>query len=425
MGLKLKGPAGEDPVSSISSGNVAGSANSTAASQQRNGPNSLNASPASALKRKQHTPLQTPNKKLRLDEQTPSSLKKSVTFAEDTKESDKIKEAKKAKAAAKKKKAPKKAPETKADFSLEPALAYLRQWRTDRESWKFNKNHQTLLIKYLFDAEKVPSSEIPIFYEYIRDLKGAVRTRLRETAQEIKKEDMEKGSAAFPSSTKDKETKQKEYQAAVQEFIQVQQQERQKRLQSTQSANAKRSFDEAELVIRVATPEVKQRLLKRIRSEMVLDELSDSESTASTDTTMTTTSTTSSTAQKEATAGDEPSAAAKSNDGSLQPAKRRRLRKVRTEIEDDESSDDSSSDDEADSSDDDDDEKEKKGGDDSSSSSSSDDDSDEEMDTPAGLDDNESSSSSSSSSGGSDSESGDSDDDEDSAGDSSDDSDED
>ena len=123
LGLKLKGPAGEDPVSSISSGNVAGSANSTPASQQRNVPNSLNASPASALKRKQYTPVETPNKKLRLDEETQSgsSLKKSVTFAEDTKKAEKIKEAKKAKAAAKKKKAPKKTPETKADFSLEPA----------------------------------------------------------------------------------------------------------------------------------------------------------------------------------------------------------------------------------------------------------------------------------------------------------------
>lgn len=421
MGLKLKGPAGEDPVSSISSGNVAGSANSTPASQQRNGPSSLNASPASALKRKQHTPLQTPNKKLRLDEQTPSgssTLKKSVTFSEDTKVSDKITEAKKAKAAAKKKKAPKKATETKVDFSLEPALAYLRQWHTDRASWKFNKNHQTLLIKYLFDAEKVPSAEIPIFYEYIRDLKGAVRTRLRETAQEIKKEDMEQGVKGFPSSTKDKETKQAEYQQAVSEFIQNQQELRQQRLQDAAKANGKRTFDEAELVIRLANPEVKQRLLKRIRAEMVLDELSDSESTTSTDTTMTSTSTTSSTAQKELAAADEPSAAAKSSDGSLQPAKRRRLRKVRTAVDDDESSDDSSSDDDSDASDD-----EESGDEDSSSSSSSDDDSDEEVETPAGLDENESSSSSSSSSG-SDSESGASDDEKDSPSDDNDDSDE-
>ncbi|KAM7207624.1 hypothetical protein V8F20_002102 [Naviculisporaceae sp. PSN 640] len=413
LGLKLKGPAaGEDPISAPSSGNAPG--HPTQASQQRNGQNSLNASPASALKRKPQAPLQTPSKKIRLDHQTPASApstKKSVKFADDTKEAVKPEKEKKPKQP-KKKKEPKKKDETpKADFSLEPALTYLRQWHTARESWKFNKNHQTLLIKYLFDADKVPSADIPIFYQYIRDLKGFVRTRLRETAQEIKKQDMEQGVEAFPASVKDKEEKQKEYEAVISDFLKAQQEFQQQRQQNGTDANRKRTFDEVELVIRVATPEVKQRLYKRIRAEMVLDELSDSENTISTDTTMTTTSTTSSTADKEAAASGEglPKRAApsKPSDGPTQPAKRRRLRKVRTDISDDESSSDSSSDDDSDSSESEDDDDKSEAEDDSSSSSSSDSDSDsdEEMvSTAEGAEGDESSSSSSSSSSESESE---------------------
>ncbi|KAK4219753.1 hypothetical protein QBC37DRAFT_409685 [Rhypophila decipiens] len=418
LGLKLKGPAaGEDTVSAPSSGNATG--HPTQASQQRNVQNPMTASPASALKRKQQAPLQTPSKKIRLDEQPPASApstlkrQKSVTFTEDTKEVAKAEKEKKPKQP-KKKKEPKKqkkkneAPQS--DFSLEPALAYLRQWHTDRQSWKFNKNHQTLLIKYLFDPEKIPSADISTFYLYIRDLKGFVRTRLRETAQEIKKQDMEQGAEAFPASTKNKETKQKEYEAALSDFIKTQQQLQQLRQQneggaSVTNANGKRTFDEVELVIRIANPEVKQRLLKRMRAEMVLDELSDSESTMSTDTTMTTTSTTSSTADKQIANGDDAvakrPAPVKLNDGSTQPAKRRRLRSIRTEVRDDESSSDSDSDDESGSSDSSDDDDDEKSGDeeDSSSSSSSDDDSDEEMvSNPEQAEGDESSSSSSSSS---------------------------
>lgn len=414
LGLKLKGPAaGEDPVPAPSSGNATG--HPTQASQQRNGQNPLNSSPASALKRKPQAPLQTPSKKIRLDQQTPASApstKKSVKFADGTKQVVKPEKEKKAKQP-KKKKEPKKKSETpKADFSLEPALTYLRQWHIARQSWKFNKNHQTLLIKYLFDAEKVPSPDILIFYQYIRDLKGFVRTRLRETAQEIKKQDMEQGEEAFPSSTKDKETKQKEYEAVISDVLKAQHEAQQQMQQNGTNANGKRTFDEVEFVIRVATPEVKQRLYKRIRAEMVLEELSDSESTISTDTTMATTSTASSAADKEVAASSEGlpkrAAPAKPSDGPTQPTKRRRLRKVRTDISDDDSSSDSSSDDDSESSDstDDDDDDKSDGEDDSSFSSSSDSDSDEEMaSTPEESEGDESSSSSSSSSSESESES--------------------
>jgi hypothetical protein len=333
-------------------------------------------------------------------------LKKSVSFAGDTKDSAKEK-AKPKKAKSKK---PKKASSTaKSDFSLEPSLVYIRQWHTERDSWKFNKNHQTLLIKYLFDGDKVPSADIPIFYQYIRDLKGFVRTRLRETAAEIKKKDMEAGAGAFPATLKDKETKQMEYEETISRFLQDLQQHQQRRQlnsDSPKNANGKRTLDEVEYVLRVATPEIKQRLLKRIRAELVVDELSDSEESSSTsaategaETTATGTSSSSASSGRDATttaagaAGTTATTATTGrSDGSQQPAKRRRLRNVRTAIGDDDSSSSSESG------------SGESGSEESSSESESDE--DEEMDlAPDGAAAAAESSSSSSSSSGSEGES--------------------
>ncbi|KAK3296710.1 uncharacterized protein B0H64DRAFT_390121 [Chaetomium fimeti] len=394
LGLKLKGPSSGEAIPSSAGPNsrVKPSAQTPNAHQTR-----ANGSPASALKRKLPTSAstsnavnaQTPNKKPRRENQsaaepeTPSSLRKSVSFADDTKDSAKEKAGPKK---AKSKKAKKASNATKSDFSLEPSLSYIRQWHTARDSWKFNKNHQTLLIKYLFDEDKVPSADIPIFYQYIRDLKGFVRTRLRETAAETKKKDMEAGAGAFPATLKDKETKQKEYEETISRFLQDLQQHQQRRQSNSDSknSNGKRTLDEVEYVLRVATPEIKQRLLKRIRAELVVDELSDSEeSTTSEATGATPTGTSSSSASSGRGAAVADAATTGRSDGSQQPAKRRRLRNVRTAIDDNDSSSSES-------------ESGESGSEESSSESESE---DEEMDMGVGVAAAESSSSSSSSSG--------------------------
>ena len=380
MGLKLKGPASDEGPTPSSGGPNAGAKHSAQipnAHQTR-----VNGSPAGALKRnwQSSNPVSahTPQKKPRRDEQnTPSSLRKSVSFADGTKETNKTEPKKKKE---KKKKVKKTSDTTKPDTDLEPSLNYLRQWHTARESWKFNKNHQTLLIKYFFDGDKVPSSDTATFYEYIQDLKGFVRTRLRETAAEIKQKDMAEGAGAFPAKIKDKEGKQKEYEETIARFLQELQQHQKDQNGSSRNTNGKRTLDEVEYVLRTTTPEVKQRLLKRIRAELVVDELSDDESTTSTVTTTTTSS-----------SSTEPAAnKSRQSDGSQQPAKRRRLRNVRTDVgDDDSSSSESDSEGEAD----------------DSSSSSSDESEDEEMENAPEGNGAESSSSSSSSSSESESES--------------------
>lgn len=396
LGLKLKGPASGEAIPS-SGGPNAGAKPSPPISNAHAPHARVNGSPASALKRKApasgSTPnavsAHTPNKKPRRDEQaaanhgTPSSAKKSVSFADGTKDNAKVKASEQTKKKPKKKKTTNKAVDApKSDFSLEPSLQYLRQWHSAKESWKFNKNHQTLLIKYIFDGDKIPSSDIPVFYEYIRDLKGFVRTRLRDTAAEIRKKDMEDGAAAFPASIKDKEKKQLEYQETISRFLQDVRLHQKQHNGAITNGNGKRPFDEVEYVIRVATPELKQRLLKRIRAEVVLDELSDSEgSSTSTATEATTTTTSSSTSSGQGATATAAADRNRPSDGSQQPAKRRRLRNVRTDIGDDDSS--SSESDSSDS---------------ESESSSEEESEDEEMDLAPGDDPAESSSSSSSSS---------------------------
>ncbi|KAK4162683.1 hypothetical protein QBC43DRAFT_240948 [Cladorrhinum sp. PSN259] len=416
LGLKLKGASDDSsapaPVPTHTPSNV---------SQAR-----VNGSPASALKRKlppSQTPYnsnsnytQTPNKRLRGGDQTPGSHRKSVSFTADTKTTS-VEPAKKK---AKKPKKPKKEPAPKAETNLEPSLEYLRQWQTSRDSWKFNKNHQTLLIKFIFsDDTKIPSADVPIFYQYIRDLQGAVRTRLRAEAAEISKKDMDQGIGGFPASTKDKETKQAQYEEVISRFL--------KDLSSSSNgtnANGKRSLDETEYVIRTADPVIKQRLLKRIRAEMVRAELgSDSEETTTTETTEvskateTNTTTSSSSSSSAATARQEPAAAdsrPRRTDGSQQPTKRRRLRNVRTDISNGESSSSESDSDGGSSDDESEDEEmgnapgnEDSSDSDSSTSSESSSDSDSESDSDAEANDAaaEESSSSSSSSSSSDSDS--------------------
>ncbi|OTB08981.1 hypothetical protein M426DRAFT_130230 [Hypoxylon sp. CI-4A] len=284
-----------------------------------------------------------------------------------------------------------------APVNLEPALAYLRQWHTDKDAWKFNKNHQTKLLEQVFaDEFTIPAADIHIFYEYIRGLKGAVRTRLRQLASGIKSQDMEQGSGGFPTSKKEMaEKKQKEYQDIIAAYL------------NQTRTPGKRRFDEVDYVLRTSDMEMQRRVVKRMRCENVMDELSDSEETAST--------TTSSTERGSTIPGDSEDARSESavaetdgvqrlmlNDGPQQRVKRKRKTRTAVVEEEDTSSSDSDSDSESGS------------GSDSSSSdsdndSSSSSDSEDEAAQPQPLTNGVETSSSSSSSSDSSSEASDSD----------------
>lgn len=394
LGLKLKQPGGGGP-------------GTDAASEPANGSSHVGqpGGPAGHKRKIVEAPPSThggsPLKKARRDEQnasrnasfSSSKTKKSVTFGDTPSKNDPSGERPfpttptpshtKAKAAigksskqeqvkSKKPKGPTKK-QTPPSTDIKPALEYLRQWKTSREDWKFNKNYQSVLIKNLFQPDIFPASDIDNFYEYIRDLKGAVRERLREMAMEVQMHDMDAGKAGFPDDTMDIDDKQEVYDAILADIL------RRKRQQ--QNSPKRKFFNESQFVAESEDPDVViRRVVKRMRAELVLDELSDDGET--TDTTSTSMS------SKTVTASD--NNATVTTNGDKQNVARegvsRRRRKLRVNMDDSSSSESES---ESDSDEDD------------SSSSSESSDSDEEADgrPDNGYDTSSSSSSSSSDDG--------------------------
>jgi hypothetical protein len=190
-------------------------------------------------------------------------------------------------------------------------------------------------LKHVFDADGIPASDVETFYDYIQDLKGFVRMRLLETAREVRDQDQSDGAKAFPEGTKNLEATQQRYEEILTKLLQSQP------VGSKRKGFAEVDYlsdsDEDEIIIR--------RLVKRMRAELVIDELSDSD-----DTEMSTTSSqTIAASDSNVTTTTPAEKSAKPTDG--MPAKRRR--KLRVNVEDsDSSSSESDSDDDADDDDD-------------------------------------------------------------------------
>ncbi|KAL7927858.1 hypothetical protein ACQKWADRAFT_278049 [Trichoderma austrokoningii] len=251
-----------------------------------------------------------------------------------------------------------------APSDIKPALEYLSQWKSARDTWKFNKNYQTILIRHAFDPVLFPSANIDTFYLYIRDLKGFVRTRLQETAMEIRTKDSTEGAAGFPAGSVNLPEKQLRYDQLLAQLL------------HSQAGQKRKTFDEAKY--RTSSEDVEDvisRVIKRMRAELVLDQLSEGEESDASHTTTATASSGVSVAESNTTKATEGDTQVKLKDG---PSKRKR--KLRTTVDDS-----SSSESESDS-------------DDSSSSSSDDSDSDSDSDDGKESDNASSESSSSSSS---------------------------
>ncbi|KAI1649162.1 uncharacterized protein F4817DRAFT_332003 [Daldinia loculata] len=395
LGLKLKPASEESQNATLHTGTVAPPVPNN---HQENiaGPINVNAKRKSsgvpALDHSAKKPKRDASQSQIASTQTPSKKAKSVSFAaESTQQAGSAATTSSTQIRNKQKQpSPKKAVvapvKKQAAVNLEPALLYLRQWHTSKDTWKFNKNHQTRLLEQVFaDETTIPAADINVFYEYIRGLKGAVRTRLRELASGTKAQDMELGSQGFSASSKEMiERRQREYEEVIAAFL------RQPRI------TGKRRFDEIDYVLRTSDMEMQRRVVKRMRCENVLDELSDSETeTVST----TTTAEDSEGATSEgATAAAEDVQRLRLNDGPLQRVKRKRKSRTVVVDEDTSSESESGSDSDSDSS----------SG--SSDSSSSDDESGDEAAQPQ-LRTGDADTSSSSSSSESESASDDSDDD--------------
>ncbi|KAK2056677.1 hypothetical protein LY76DRAFT_594941 [Colletotrichum caudatum] len=344
LGLKLKQPASGAEIGGPVPAEGSKPNGQRLHDRHASGPvaNAANASPAAAAaaKRKrldQQAPpaSSSPFKRTRTDDSsghaTPTLRKqKSVTFADDVKNPTAAEPKRKSKG-------PKKAAKTATQqptADIKPSLEYLRNWKSSRDTWKFNKNHQTILMKRVFHADAIPSSDIATFYDYIQDLKGFTRTRLKETAAEVKTEDAEKGKAAFPEGTPDMDSKQSEYEKVLAGLMQ---------LGSGSGPGSKRKrFDEPGFLSQSTDVAITQRVIKRMRAETILEELSDNDDSDA----MTVDTEEAAPAAQEAETVDK---RVKLNDGTKQPAARRRKRRTNVDSSSESSDSESESESESDS----------------------------------------------------------------------------
>jgi hypothetical protein len=290
LGLKLKGAASEQE-------NSAPAAPATAEIKKQSedsatpGHNGLTRTSVArgidepaASKRKHEAALAQSNgsKRLRLDDSTTTSTE----GATKNKPADQIIQEAKA-AHSKKKKKEKKAKRKAAERAkkavpekmqnFEKPLAYLRQWATDRGAWSFRKKDQAALIKYVFDGQTLPSSDIDIFYEYIRELEGGSRTRLRENAENIRNKDTADGNKGFSGALEDRKKKQAAYEEVLESYMDSS--------RATTDGAGKQSmekFDEVTFAAKTEDEHIRARLIRRMRAERILLELSVTNKTIST-----------------------------------------------------------------------------------------------------------------------------------------------
>ncbi|KAG4419426.1 hypothetical protein IFR04_007477 [Cadophora malorum] len=145
--------------------------------------------------------------------------------------------------------------------SSRPFLQYLKQYCESRDSWKFNKNHQNHLLKNAFNLESIPSNHVHFLYEYVKGLQGGVRTRLRDTAIEIKVKDQEAGPGGFPESMVHPEKRQREYDVAMEEYVAT---------MTAANAPEEMGYEEG-ILLGLSDKAMEGRVAKRIRTERILN----------------------------------------------------------------------------------------------------------------------------------------------------------
>lgn len=71
---------------------------------------------------------------------------------------------------------------------VDPAIKYLRMWKSARSSWTFQKVRQVWLLRNWRDRLKMNDEDFIIFLNYIVDLKGLSRTKTCDEAKAVRDE---------------------------------------------------------------------------------------------------------------------------------------------------------------------------------------------------------------------------------------------
>lgn len=147
--------------------------------------------------------------------------------------------------------------------SLESALAYLTTFHNSKSTWKFNKVHQTNVLKNAFNLELIPASYSELLYFYIAGLKGGARTQLRDAALAIKVKDQEEGESGLPEDMANPSKAQQEYEAALAEYV---------AFTLAHEAPPETGYEEG-VLMGLSDFAMKPRMEKRMRAERILIEL--------------------------------------------------------------------------------------------------------------------------------------------------------
>jgi hypothetical protein len=67
-------------------------------------------------------------------------------------------------------------------MSASEVRAYLEDWHTRRDQWKFKKLVQQQLIECMYDPNKLSKSEFGVAVEYLAGLQGKARERVLHEA---------------------------------------------------------------------------------------------------------------------------------------------------------------------------------------------------------------------------------------------------
>lgn len=65
---------------------------------------------------------------------------------------------------------------------MNKALAYLKQWKEDKSSWKFEKCRQIWLLHNCYDTKRINEANFSVLLEYIASVKGAMREVVKNAA---------------------------------------------------------------------------------------------------------------------------------------------------------------------------------------------------------------------------------------------------
>ncbi|CAH1793780.1 unnamed protein product [Owenia fusiformis] len=68
-------------------------------------------------------------------------------------------------------------------------LQYLKEWKTNKEKWSFQKVRQVWLLKHMYDVEKIPDEDFEILLSYLEGLKGKAREVTIQNAEELLNDD--------------------------------------------------------------------------------------------------------------------------------------------------------------------------------------------------------------------------------------------